>query len=112
MVTKRKKPEIPEAVEPHPSVVTMQNIDHHSLASVMRWADKERRSTAATNEAERALSALAETASAIAAEVGDIASDAHSGTPIERERHAKKIQRALVALEKVHVSVGELTHAA
>ncbi len=111
MATK-KKPDIPEVTEPHPSVILVQGIDHKALAGVMRWADKERRSAAATTEAERALQDLARTASEIATEVGDIATDAHEGTPIERERHAKKIQRALVALEKVHVSVTELAHAA
>lgn len=97
--------------EVHPSVTVAQKMDHAALAQAMNWADKERRSTAATNDAERALSVLVQTAQDIASTAGDIASDAHGGSPIERERHAKRIERVNVALDKVRVSVAELAAA-
>lgn len=107
MATKNKS----ATPEVHPSVVAIQNVNSQAFAKAMRWADTERRANAATVEAERALSVLVRTADEIAVQAGDIATHAHSGTPTERERHAKKIQRLNEALEKVRVGVAELAAA-
>lgn len=104
----KKKGETPEV---HPSVLAIKQVDLKAFAGAMQWADKERRNTAATNEAERALSALVQTANEIATQAGDIPTDLHSGSPIERERAARKIVRLTESLDKVRASVAELAAA-
>jgi hypothetical protein len=107
-VAAKKKEAAPEV---HPSLVAIHKVDPKAFAGAMQWADKERRSTAATNEAERALSVLVQTAAEIASQAGDIPTDTHSGTPIERERAARRIQRLNETLSKVRTSVAELASA-
>jgi hypothetical protein len=108
-VAAKKKME--DIVEVAPGTITTVILSSKTAHKVSVWADKERRSTAAVNEAERALSILVRTADEIAQQAGDIASDGHSGSPAERERHAKRIARAAQNLEKVRITVAELAAA-
>jgi hypothetical protein len=110
MAAKKKEATAP-VVEVAPATITVPTVDLKAVGRVVAWAERERRSTAAVNEAERALSVLVRTADEIVTQAGDIATDAHSGSPIERERHAKKIARAVESLEKVRSTVAELAAA-
>lgn len=91
-----------------PAIIAIPEVNMKDLKKIVAFADTERRSTAATNETERALSALVRTADEIAQQAGDIPTDDFTGSAVEKERRAKRIGKIVESLEKVRASVNEL----
>lgn len=94
-----------------PAIIAIPEVNVKDLNKIVAFADEERRSHAAMIETERALSVLVQTADEIAQQAGDIPTAEFSGSPIEKERRAKKVNKIVEALEKVRASVSELATA-
>lgn len=91
-----------------PTIIAIPEVNMKDLGKIMSFADNQRRSHDAEVDAERALSVLVRTADEIAAQAGDIHTQDHPGSAVEKERFARKVNNLVASLEKVRTSVAEL----
>jgi hypothetical protein len=105
MAARKKKTEKAEIA---PAIIAIPSVDSKALSAITKFADQERRSSAATTEAERALLVLVRSADEIVQQAGDIDPETFGANAIERERYAKKINRLADSIEKVRIQVVDL----
>lgn len=89
-----------------PAIIAIPEVNAKALGKIISFAEMNKRAHDATVETERALSALVQEADEIATLAGDVHAD--YGTPVERERHARKIIRLTQTLGKVRADIAEL----
>lgn len=104
MATNKKK----DAPAPAEATAVTFPIDEKALRSLVKWAEKEERSTNAEHEAERALSEIVRKADYLVTLAGNVHVD---GSPIEKERQVKRIERLTESLDKVVSTMTELADA-
>ena len=91
---------------PVPAIIAIPEVNKKALGKIVSFAEMNKRRYDATKDTERALSALVREADQIATLAGDVHAD--HGTTIERERHARKIDRLTATLGKVRADIAEL----